>query len=81
MARKDSAMVIGELIQQELRRQERTVSWFARKLNCNRSNVYDIFRRSTIDTELLLRISIVLNNNFFELYNKEFDEKSMPAGE
>ena len=81
MARKDSAMVIGELIQQELRRQERTVSWFARKLNCNRSNVYDIFRRSTIDTELLLRISIVLNTNFFELYNKEFGEKSMPASE
>ncbi|MBR6606800.1 MAG: hypothetical protein IKK92_13215, partial [Prevotella sp.] len=48
---------IGTLIKAELENQERTVSWFARKLNCDRSNVYKLFKRSTIDTELLLRIS------------------------
>lgn len=56
---------IGNCIQAELRRQERSVTWFARKLNCDRSNVYNIFLRNTIDTELLMRISIVLNHNFF----------------
>ncbi|MBR4389165.1 MAG: XRE family transcriptional regulator [Prevotella sp.] len=65
-------MIIGEAIQQELHSQERSVAWFARKLNCNRQNVYDIFKRRTIDTELLMRISKVLNKNFFELYNREF---------
>ncbi|MCX4331449.1 MAG: XRE family transcriptional regulator [Muribaculaceae bacterium] len=43
-----------------------TVVWFARQLNCRRNNVYDIFRRPTIDTELLARISKILNHNFFK---------------
>ena len=68
-------MHIGEQIQKELRRQERTVAWLARKLNCNRQNVYDIFKRTTIDTELLLRISIILHRNFFTLYNQEYRER------
>ena len=44
---------IGMMIELELRAQERTVSWLARKLCCNRQNVYDIFRRESIDTSLL----------------------------
>ena len=68
-------MHIGENIQKELKKQERTVTWFAHKLNCNRQNVYDIFKRSTIDSELLLRISIILEHNFFTLYNKEYKSK------
>lgn len=59
---------IGQQIEEELRRQERSVSWFARKLCCNRQNVYDIFKRTNIDAELLLRISLVLGRNFFEEY-------------
>jgi len=62
---------IGNLIKEELERQERTVSWFARKLCCDRSNIYKLFKRSTIDTELLLRVSKILNYDFFELYKKE----------
>lgn len=59
---------IGKSIEYELRNQERSVVWLARKLNCNRTNIYKIFNRSTIDTELLLRISNVLQRNFFEEY-------------
>ena len=61
---------IGEIIKEELRKQERSVAWFARKLYCDRSNVYDIFKRKSIDTDLLLRISIILNRDFFKLYNQ-----------
>lgn len=61
---------IGSQIKKELERQERTVSWFARKLCCDRSNVYKLFKRSTIDTELLLRVSQILHYDFFELYKK-----------
>lgn len=66
---------IGKLIQEELHRQERTVSWFARKLFCDRTNVYDIFQRRSIDTELLLRISMILNHDFFKHYTDEIVEK------
>lgn len=64
---------VGSLIKEELKRQERSISWFARKLYCDRSNVYDIFKRESVDTELLLRISLVLKRNFFLLYVDEFE--------
>ena len=69
---------IGELIQEELHRQERTVSWFARKLFCDRTHVYNIFQRKSIDTELLLRISLILNHNFFKYYIDIIIENSAP---
>lgn len=33
---------------------------------CNRQNVYDIFRRESIDTSLLSRISAALGHDFFK---------------
>ena len=69
-----SMIHIGRLIEAELHRQERTVAWFARKLYCDRSNVYHIFKRQSIDTTLLLKISHILNYNFFLLYVDELDK-------
>ena len=54
------------MVKEELRNQERTVAWFARKLCCNRQNVYDIFKRESIDTALLRRISNILKHDFFK---------------
>ena len=68
-------LFLGDMIKQELKAQERTVAWLARKLNCDRTNIYDIFKRRTIDTELLMRISIVMKCNFFERLSKIADEK------
>lgn len=67
---------IGERIREELERQERTVSWFARKLNCNRAGVYRIFRKNSCDTALLTQISQVLGYDFFrELSENVSDTK------
>lgn len=60
---------IGKIIEQELRAQERSVTWLSRKLYCDRRNVYDIFNRQYIDTGLLLRISIALGKDFFTYYS------------
>ncbi len=65
---------IGNLIKEELQNQERSISWFARKLYCDRSNVYDIFKRESIDTELLLRISLILKRDFFQYYCRLYEE-------
>ena len=65
------AVHIGKEIKAELLRQERGVSWLAEKLHCDRTNVYDIFKREGIDTRLLERISIILNRNFFSLYYQD----------
>ena len=62
------AVHIGKTIEQVLREQGRSVSWFAKQICCERTNVYSIFQRASIDTELLLRISRVLSYDFFEEY-------------
>lgn len=56
---------IGQNIKEELQRQERTVSWLARKLNCTRAAVYRIFDKNSIYTALLLNISQILHRDFF----------------
>ena len=65
---------IGKLIEEELHRQERSITWFAKRLYCDRSNVYAIFKRQSIDTEQLLRISIILKYNFFKPYFQEYSD-------
>ena len=57
---------IGQLIKTELELQERTPTWLAKKINCDRTNIYRIFDRESLDTALLSRISTALNRNFFE---------------
>ena len=56
---------IGTMIKEELERQERTVSWLSRKLNCDRSNIYRLFQKHSIDTALLQRLSVILGRDFF----------------
>jgi hypothetical protein len=65
---------IGHEIETELHQQERSVTWFANKLYCDRTNIYKIFKRNSIDSDLLLRISTILNRNFFKEYMEEYDK-------
>lgn len=67
-------MHIGEAIRKELERQGKTVVWFAEQLSYSRTNIYKIFNKSSIDTEVLQRISIVLQLNFFKFYSDKVEE-------
>lgn len=62
---------IGEKIKEKLKEQGRTVVWFSKQINRNRTDVYSIFSRQSIDTKLLLIISKVLNFNFFIFYTEQ----------
>ena len=57
-----------------------TINWFAGQLHCQRGNIYDIFKRATIDIELLIRISRILNHDFFsdisEYIGQQIDAES-----
>lgn len=58
---------IGELIKQKFKEKTNmTISEFAKQINRTHSTVYDIFKRKSIDTDLLLKISEVLQYNFIE---------------
>ena len=41
------------------------MTWFADMLHCDRTNVYKIFKKQSIDTALLEKISTILQHNFF----------------
>ena len=54
------------MVKKELKAQGRSVSWLARTIHMERSSIYKIFERDSIDLGLLVRISIVMNHDFFQ---------------
>jgi plasmid maintenance system antidote protein VapI len=65
---------IGHLIQEQLRKDKRSVGWLAREIHCTRNNVYKIFSKASLDSDLILTISKALQFNFFQYYTAEFLE-------
>ena len=65
---------IGELIHAEMVRQNRTVNWLAKEIYFEKSNVYKLFRRKSIDLAQVMRISEVLGHNFLRDCFTEEDE-------
>ena len=57
---------IGQLIEDEVRKQQMPIVDFAEKIMCGRKNVYKIFEKSSLHLDQLARISKVLNRNFFK---------------
>ena len=70
-------MYIGHLIKQKVEEQGRSVTWLARGLSNSRTNVYNIYEKKSIDADLLLRISVLLDYDFFADYSREFEENSI----
>ena len=62
---------IGKEIKRIVKEQGRQTKWLADKLNYDRNNIYDIYKRRYIDTGVLLRISNALDYDFFALYSKQ----------
>lgn len=75
------AIHIGKKIKEELYRQGMPVAVFAKKINRTRNVVYNIFERESIDTELLNKISRVLNCDFFSAFSgqKEYNSEHIKS--
>ena len=56
---------IGQLIEERVKALNMDVTEFAKQINRERTNVYNIFKRGRIDTELLKKIGQVLEYDFF----------------
>lgn len=62
---------IGKLIKEELAaRQGRSITWLAAQLGYSRQYVYKLFRRKWIYTDLLLKISDLLDYDFFRCFSE-----------
>ena len=64
---------IGKEIHAELLRQGHSVSWLSQQLGCNRTNIYNIFCRESISTDLLMKISFAMKRDFFALYSRHIE--------
>lgn len=64
-----SKIHIGQLIRQQLEERRMAITDFAAMLHYERTNVYKIFKRKSIDVELLIRVSEILQYDFLaEVY-------------
>ena len=58
-------MHIGNRIKEVLESQGRSATWLASKIPCERSNMYDVFKRKDVSVELLYKVSTILGHDFF----------------
>ncbi len=68
-------MNIGERIREIMRQKHRSVVWIAKQINCERTNVYNIFVRKDINTNLLRQFCIILDHDFFKELSQDTFKK------
>jgi DNA-binding Xre family transcriptional regulator len=66
---------IGEEIEKVAKTRRLTSAYIAKKLGKTRSNMNYIFKRTTIDTDLLYKLCVILDFNFFDLYANSLRKK------
>lgn len=64
----------GAVIREELNRQGRRMSWFADQMCTERSNVYKVLKRQSIDTDFIVKASLLLNVDFFKKMSERLEE-------
>ena len=72
-------MHIGQRIKEVMAKKKVSVIAIAKEIECERTNVYNIFERESINTGLLQKFSIILKHDFFkELSEDTFEVFSVP---
>jgi transcriptional regulator with XRE-family HTH domain len=71
------AIHIGQIIKEKATEQRLSQDAIGQRINTTKQNVGNIYKRSSIDTQLLLKLCAVFEFNFFELYFQEEPLKSM----
>ena len=72
---------LGNLIHAELRRQRRSVAWFAKEMAYTRGNMYNILKRQHLNSEFLLRASEKLHHDFFRDVSEMLQAAAKPCAE
>jgi predicted transcriptional regulator len=65
---------IGKLVLQKLKEKERSIAWLAKKIPCDRSNLYKMLQKLHIPNNMLWRISKILDYDFFKHYSTDLQE-------
>ena len=70
-----SKINIGQLIKEEIDRQGQNKSNLALESHIERRQIYRIFKRKSIDTDVLFNLSVQLKCDFFKLYSDELADR------
>jgi len=65
----------GKLIQQIMEDEGKKAEWLAKKIHCHKKHIYRIYKQEHIHPQLLARISIILQYNFFSHYFEYVNEQ------
>lgn len=65
---------IGHIIKAVFDEQGHTVAWFAKKMHCNRTNVYKIFEKPHLNSDIIERASKALDHDFFLEISRKMNE-------
>jgi transcriptional regulator with XRE-family HTH domain len=71
------AINIGQLIKEKVTEKRLSQDALGKMINTTKQNVGDIYKRRSIDTQLLLKLCIVLEHDFFEVFYTEEPLKSI----
>ena len=72
---------IGFIIHKKVKERGMSNAEFARRINTHIRNVYDIYKRESIDTDLLHQIGAILNFDFFNILRTPIIDDSAIAQE
>lgn len=64
-------MHVGKRIREVLDEQGRSASWLAMKIPCERTNIYNVFKREDVSVALLSKVSRILGHDFFKELSAE----------
>ena len=61
---------LGTFIKNKVKEKGITVAEFARRIHCTRRNIYQIYKKNSLDTDLIKRISLALEIDLLSTFNK-----------
>lgn len=67
-------MNIGQRIYEVMCEKGCSASWLAERVPCERSNIYNIFRRKSVGADLLFILSSLLHHDFFAELSEEWQQ-------
>ena len=70
---------MGKMVETWVRSHGVSVGWLAGRISCTRNNIYGIFGRSSLDSDLLFRLSRSLDHDFFADLSSRFREDTRNA--
>jgi len=73
----DRELHIGDLIRKKLKDGGQKEEWLAKQINCQNSNISKIFKKPSLNSDLLLEISVALEENIHQYYTDIYHDKML----